>query len=115
MKILQKENKILHQIAKPVQIEKIKTPEIKKVIRDMQQAMSGEEDAVAIAAPQIGVLLRMFVVSGKALLERKGKKEKAKVGPLPEGKGPTFADLIFINPKIIKKSKKETWVEEGVY
>ena len=106
IKILQKDDRRLRGIAGPVAVKEIKTAKIQKIIADMKSAMHTEDDAVAIAAPQIGVPLRIFVVSGKVFLskeELKKKDEKINIPP----------DLIFINPELLKCSKKEVWTEEG--
>ena len=106
IKILQKENKKLYEVARPVPLTEIGTPKIQKIIADMKTAMHSQDDAVAIAAPQIGVLLRIFAVSGRALLPEEKIKEIDEHTEIP-------ADLVFINPKIMKKSKKEFWAHEG--
>jgi len=120
VKILQRDNQILRGIANPVPLTEIKTTKIKKVITDMQKAMRGEEDAVAIAAPQIGVLLRIFVVSGKIftkVTKDKGGTESTLEEESSDRKNQVLEspppDLVLINPKIIKKSQKEGWAEEG--
>jgi peptide deformylase len=102
VKIVQKENKVLREKAKKVPVDEIKSPKIQKVIEDMKKALATQEDGVAIAAPQIGVSLQIFVVSGRALAILKGKEEK---DALP--------DLVFINPKIIKLSQEKELMEEG--
>ena len=66
-------------------------------------AVAPIEDAVAIAAPQIGVLLRIFVVSGRAFIER-DKKEKTPDEKNVEEKIPLPPELVCINPEIIKLS-----------
>lgn len=104
--IIQKENALLRKKAKPVPVSKIKTAELQKIIQAMRDAVHSEADAVAIAAPQIGILLRMFVVNG-AIVE--GRREKA--SDVKEKK--VFDDLVFINPEIIRQSKKERETEEG--
>ena len=86
--------KVLRQVAKPVPLEDIGTKKLGDIIAAMKRAMHAEEDGVAIAAPQIGESLRIFVVRG---------------GILP--KYP--ADRVFINPEITKASKKKHKVEEG--
>ena len=117
-KILQKEERVLREIAKDVPILKIQTPHIKKILKEMKSALRKESDGVALAAPQIGYSLRIFVVSGKIfdknflinenkeLLtennEENSKKTRSKV-----------SDLIFINPKISKLSRDKEWVPEG--
>ena len=112
--ILQKESHILREIAKEVPLVEILSPAIKQVIIDMKDSMHGESDAVAIAAPQIGVGLRIFVMSGKARLIIKNE-ERRKTGE-PEfdlKKTPLPPDEIYINPIVTKLSKSKKKMEEG--
>lgn len=95
MKIIQKDNEILRLKAKSVPISDLASPEIKKIIKDMSRALASCDDGVALAAPQIGVSLRIFIISSKLWPEEKSD------------------DLVFINPKIIKKSKKLVTLDEG--
>src|SRR3989344_1973667 len=100
MLIIQKDNPTLRLIAKEVSASEIGTPEIQKIIENMKKALHGEEDGVAIAAPQIGVSLRIFVVSGKVpkLIELQEKKETdIDLKDVQE----SVPDEIFINPKIV--------------
>ena len=84
--IVQREDPILRKIAKPVPVGEIGTEKIRGIIADMKDAMALQKDGIAIAAPQIGVPLCIFVVSG-ALLKHADKTYT--------GDG---SDLIFINP-----------------
>lgn len=97
-KIVNKDSKILRGIAKEVPIKDINTPRIQTIIQSMKEALSKEEDGVAIAAPQIGKPLRIFVVSGK-MFRKKGEDK-------PQ-------DVTFINPVILKKSKETELMDEG--
>lgn len=97
--IVQNGDPVLRDIAKEVSIDKITSPEIKKVIKEMSEALATQDDGVAIAAPQIGYSYRIFVVAGK-VLENDEEVYKKK-------------DMVFINPVIKKLSKKTTWLEEG--
>lgn len=101
LKIIQEGAKVLRGIAKEVPVEKIKTPEIQSVLSDMKKTLASEEDGVALAAPQINVPLRIFVVSGKVFID-----EKEDNPVLPPG-------LVFINPKTTKLSRKKTTMDEG--
>src|ERR1035437_8515354 len=98
IEIVQNGNPVLRKKAREIPISDIKTPKIQKVIKDMMSALHGEDDGVAIAAPQIGVPLRIFVVNGRIFDENfvRGKKEGVQ----------KFKDLIFINP-IFKKISKD--------
>ena len=96
-------NPVLRDFAESVPLEEIKSEKIKKIIEDMKNSLAREEEGVAIAAPQIGVPLRIFVVSKKIFqLIDAGKSDKNK-----------FDDLVFINPEIIKLSKDKETMEEG--
>ncbi|MEK7634997.1 MAG: peptide deformylase [Patescibacteria group bacterium] len=116
--IVQKDNKILRKIAKEVPIEEIGSRKIETIIRRMIKALDSQDDGVAIAAPQIGENLRIFVVSKKIfeiMAEEKMKSTASKREKLE-----TFAeeqvgykDMVFINPQILKTSKKKMPMEEG--
>jgi len=107
-KIVQKENKVLRQNSKEVPVREITTPKIKKILKEMSSALKSQNDGVAIAAPQIGHLLRIFIVSGKIF-----DKDFIRGQGLPVNKKNVPKDLIFINPKISKLSREKEWVPEG--
>lgn len=92
------ENKdnILRAHAHPIKKVEFGTPYLKEVIDVMQKRLAKESDGVALAAPQIAISLRLFVVSPNAY------HDDAKWKP-----------LVFINPKITKMSKKTAIMQEG--
>ncbi len=108
IKIVQKENPVLHAIAKEVPIADITSAKIQKILRDMKKALATQGDGVAIAAPQIAVPLRIFVVAGKIFDDSFINGEGSTDGD--EIKNP---DLVFINPVITKMSKTKKWMHEG--
>ena len=61
--IIQKDNPILRKVSKNIPQEDIASRKIETIIRRMTKALHNEEDGVAIAAPQIGENLRIFIVS----------------------------------------------------
>src|SRR5690606_1165452 len=91
--IVQKGNAVLRQKAAAVPIQDIPHADIQDIITNMKDSLRKQEDGVAIAAPQIGVPLQIFVISGKAVALIKREKDT------------THKDIVCINPKIIKKSK----------
>ena len=99
-KIVQEPNEILRGIAKEVPISEITDKKIQKAIADMQTALHREPDGVAIAAPQIAVPLRMFIIAGFVFDLKKKNKDV-----------PKSSDKIFINPEITKVSKATKWIE----
>jgi peptide deformylase len=115
---------VLREIAKDVPLKDIKAPKIKKVLKEMSASLASQHDGVAIAAPQIGYSLRIFVVSGKIFAEnfaeeRKHRLESAADKAVNENniigknKEEVLKDLVFINPKISKLSREKEWVPEG--
>lgn len=115
-KILQRSEKVLRSVSKEVPIADIKTTKIKSVIKEMSQALASQDDGVAIAAPQIGYALRIFLVSGKIFTagfsRKEGNRPPRPIGT-PPSQGEKIKDLIFINPKISKLSRDKEWVPEG--
>jgi len=94
---------VLRTNASEVPIADIKEPAIQQVIADMKEVVHSEKFGVAIAAPQINVPLRMFVISGSVLAIKKDEDYDPKV----------HTDQVFINPKILKSSKKMKVGDEG--
>ncbi|MES2314940.1 MAG: peptide deformylase [Patescibacteria group bacterium] len=101
LEIVQQKDPVLRKKAKPVPSSMIGTPELTKVLNDMRRAMATQKDGVAIAAPQIGASLQIFMVSGAVL----SKADQDYAGDT--------TDLVFINPTITKLSKDKKLVEEG--
>lgn len=83
LKVLHYPNPFLRKKSKSVRRV---TPEIKKLAENMLETMY-EAPGVGLAAPQVGKLIRLIVVD---------------IGDNP---------IVFINPKIIKKSGKQTFNE----
>ena len=108
--IVQRNNKVLREKAKEILIKDIKTLKIKKVLKEMSLALKSQSDGVAIAAPQIGYSLAIFVVSGK-IFHKDFKRGEEAIKKISEKEVPS--DLVFINPKISKLSREKEWVPEG--
>jgi len=104
--IVQSEDSVLRKISKDVPINDIIKNDIKKVIDDMNTALNSQSDGVAIAAPQIGISLRIFIISGRVFDEdfiRGDKTFKIK----------KHKNLVFINPFFKKISKDKKLMSEG--
>lgn len=102
LKIVQKDDPLLRQKATAVAQKEFGTPALRKLIADMSEALGKEDDGVAIAAPQVGVSKRIFVVSKRAF-ESKSKKTD----------GTEAIDLAVINPEILSQSKDKKLMPEG--
>lgn len=101
MSIIQKGNKVLRQKAKEVPIKEIKSKKIQNIIKRMTEILSAAKDGIALAAPQIGESLRIFIVKDPPLQNANAKE------------GPLRPPLVFINPALEKISKKTQLVSEG--
>lgn len=109
IQIVQKGNDVLRQTARTILIDEIKTKKIQKVLSDMKIALDAQEDGVAIAAPQIGVPLRIFIVSKRVEILNKGEDGKG----VSEKELSGFKDSVYINPEIKKMSKTKARLDEG--
>ncbi|MEI6396825.1 MAG: peptide deformylase [Candidatus Taylorbacteria bacterium] len=101
MNIVQKEDPVLREKAEEVPVADIGSAKIRKLIQEMRTALASQKDGVAIAAPQVGASLRIFVVAGALLAQA----DKTYTG--------SPVDLIFINPVITRRSREKMEVEEG--
>ena len=91
--VIQDGNPTLRQIAIPIDFKKDQD-ELALTLKNMRTILNRFPDGVAIAAPQIDISKRIFILSHELF-----PKEK-----LP---------LVYINPYIVKTSKKTSFVEEG--
>lgn len=106
-KILQKDAEVLREISQDVPLSAINTTKIKNILREMREALDSQDDGVAIAAPQIGYPLRIFIVSKKVFSINKTSQSST------DKEDPNQKDLVFVNPVIKKLSKERKMVEEG--
>ncbi|MSR73029.1 peptide deformylase [Candidatus Parcubacteria bacterium] len=101
-KILQKNDPLLRKKSLEVPVKEITSAKVQKIISAMKKSLVSQDDGVAIAAPQIGELLRIFVISNKVF----GMEKK-------DGDIKKYEDMVFINPKITKLSKSTKMMDEG--
>ena len=59
-------NPVLRKVAREIPVSEIKTKRIQGLVREMKALLAKEEFGVALAAPQVGESLRLFIVSGRA-------------------------------------------------
>lgn len=116
--ILQKDAPVLRETAKPVPASMFGTPKLKAIIKDMSETLATQDDGVAIAAPQIGLSLRIFVISGHALELIKTMDEDESTDTAADDThaakhAPKHPDLVFINPKLVRLSREKEEMEEG--
>ena len=104
-RIVSRNAKVLRATAQPVPKKMFGSAKLNDIIASMKKALHREDDGVAIAAPQIGESLRIFIVNGQTLAAL--AQEKA------GGEAPVVEDLVCINPEIVSLSRKRLLVEEG--
>ena len=107
-KIVIDPNPVLHKSAAEVPIAEITSKKIQQILADMATALRNTSEGIGIAAPQIGYSLRIFLASEEAL--RWNEPEET---PHEDKKKKQWAYYAFINPVIIKASKKKTRETEG--
>ncbi|HUY62220.1 MAG TPA: peptide deformylase [Candidatus Paceibacterota bacterium] len=101
--IVQAEAPVLRGVAKPVPEELFGTEELARTIADMAEALDAQPEGVALAAPQIGIPLRLFIVRMDRTLP-----------PPPEGVPQPPPEVeAYVNPEITKTSRKRTAADEG--
>ncbi len=108
--IVQEGEPVLRGKAELVAKKDIGSAKIKKLIARMKKALAKEAFGVALAAPQIGEPLRIFVIAGKAF-EPVIKADEKPLDGAP--KQSTLPDRVFINPELTRLSKKKSEMSEG--
>src|SRR3989338_4452387 len=79
----------------------------------MKALLAKEKYGVALAAPQVGEPLRLFIISGRAIARgsRNAPDEGAKTAE--ENEVPPLPDQVYINPKLLKMSRGREDKHEG--
>ena len=104
--IIKSGNSILREKARQVALEEIRSERIKKIIELMSNALRKTPDGIGIAAPQIGVSLRIFIASEEAYQA----SEHLDIDKKPKD---AWKHYVFINPEVIKISRKKVSSQEG--
>ncbi len=103
--IVEKGAKVLGEHAHEVPKDFFGTKKLATLIARMSASLRTTEHGVAIAAPQIGLSYRIFVVRGCIMAGQEG---------LPKAeRDDTIPDVVFINPKMAKISRKKELLEEA--
>lgn len=79
MEIIEFGNPILRKISKEVKLSDITSEKIQKLIRDLLHACDEHPMGVGIAAPQIGIELRIFVIKTKQTEGRPDLKPRTRI------------------------------------
>lgn len=111
--IVQEGAGVLREVALPVPEKMFGSAELARIIEDMTAALDGQPEGVALAAPQIGVPYRIFIVRKDRAVPSVARSESgdAKEGaslPKPKAEVETY-----INPEIVKTSRRRANMDEG--
>lgn len=113
--IVQVGDPVLRTIAREVPVDEIGSPRIRGIIADMRELLSKAEFGVAIAAPQVGESLRMFMVAGAGALKRRRNEAKKDAEESDDSyfDGMPEEDEVYINPVLVKMSRGKKDKHEG--
>ncbi|MEK7106585.1 MAG: peptide deformylase [Patescibacteria group bacterium] len=111
-------NPALRQIAQELPVGEVKNKKTRGLIKEMKTLLSKEKYGVALAAPQVGESLRLFIVSGKALARGKRNAPDENENPPPSADEARKSevvppDQVYINPKLVKMSRGKSPKHEG--
>jgi peptide deformylase len=98
--ILQEGEPVLREKAQVVPPSFFGTPELTKMLADMAATLDAEKDGVALAAPQVGIPYRIFIVRYDRMQDGREEPQAPEVG-------------VFINPRFLKTSRKKEEMQEG--
>ncbi len=100
-KIIQKDgdgSQVLRATADPVSADEFDSDQLTEILTKMKQALHDTDDGVAIAAPQVGVSKRIFLVRDSVFADRNDLSNE---------------DKAFINPELINTSQATQEINEG--
>lgn len=98
-------NPVLRKKAKDVPVKEILNKKIQVLLTYMKEVLDKEPHGAALAAPQIGESFRIFILSER-VFSGEGEKQK-------ESAQARVEHFVFINPKIIKRSRRKNILDEG--
>ena len=105
----------MRKVAAEIPVAEIKSEKVQTLISEMKKLLSKEEYGVALAAPQVGLSIKLFIVSGTAISKRKAAEEKREMGDESDDSPEEIQgeDHVYINPVIVKMSRGKTGKHEG--
>lgn len=98
--IVQDGDPVLRKTSAPVPKELFGTPELRAILKDMEESLDAQPDGVALAAPQIGIPYRIFIVRYDRIVPPQDE-------PLPADVG------VYINPEFVRSAKRRIEMDEG--
>jgi peptide deformylase len=110
--ILQSEEPVLHDMATPVPAELFGTQELDAIVQNMSETLDTQPDGVALAAPQLGIMHRIFIVRYDRT--REPVVDEDLDAAIVKDKKPAPAEIgVFINPEFVNSSRRRIDMDEG--
>ncbi len=109
--IVQDGAEVLREVARSVPEELFGTPELAKLIADMTEALDAYPEGVALAAPQVGVSWRLFIVRKDRTLP--ATEQGSTLNANSQGRTLKPDIEVYVNPEIVKTSRKRARADEG--
>lgn len=109
----------LRELAKPLPEELFGSAKLTSILADMEAALDKEPEGVALAAPQIGVPYRIFIVRKDRALPppppaASNAPKNLQGSTLNRGEKEARAEIeTYINPEIVKTSRRRAKMDEG--
>ncbi len=100
--IVQKGHPVLREKAREVVATEFGSDKLKNILADMKAALDAEPDGAALAAPQIGLPLRIFIISERVFSHHPDTEKE-----------PKKQHLIYINPVLVRRAREKQLMEEG--
>lgn len=98
------EDAVLREESMLVPDELFGTPALDTMLLEMAEVLDATPNGVALAAPQIGLLWRIFIVRYDRMLSQSEEDENPNPAP---------AVGVYINPSIVRTSKRKLEMDEG--
>ena len=99
LEIVTKPNKVLTTLIRDMNVKDIHSSKIQELVMDMRDTLENAKNGVALAAPQVNSLERMFIISPNIF----DMEEYLELD----------IQTVFINPRIIWCSNDQKKMEEG--
>ena len=111
--IVQDGDKILREVAKPVPKKLFGSSELARLISDMSEVLDRYPEGVALAAPQVGVSWRLFIVRKDRTLPLPPNAQGSTLNTDSQDRTLEPEIQVYINPEIVKTSRKKAKADEG--
>lgn len=108
---------VLRNVAAEVPLAEIPGARIQRLISDMQETLAASTDGVGLAAPQVNVPLRVFIVSSEAAsIDANARGEPGRTIRIDANDANVKKEwqyFVFINPVLKKRSRAKAAMAEG--